>query len=79
MPGPPGPTGPEGRTGPAGPTGGEGPTGPPGVSAPLEIIAKIRRELQDTAHVLEIQFQRIAQLQADLDILRATLVKSARA
>lgn len=64
--------GPAGARGPAGPAG---PSGPAGESAPLRILATITQQIEVIQRDLEIQFKRTAQLQADLDNLRAHLAK----
>ena len=81
-----GPQGPKGSKGPQGarglqgvpglpgPPGQPGPTGPKGLPAPpLQIIAKLTKELAEVQQEIAIQFRRIAQLQADLDSLRIAL------
>jgi hypothetical protein len=58
-------------TGLPGPAGQPGKTGPIGLPAPpLQIIAKLTREVTEVQRELAIQFRRIAQLQADLDSQR---------
>jgi hypothetical protein len=69
-----------GARGAAGP---RGPTGPPGRAGEAEIDATVVRVieqlvagLEDVQGQLKIQFTRIAQLQAQLDHVRAALVKA---
>jgi hypothetical protein len=61
--------GPQGLTGRAGATGSRGVSGQSVI--PAEMIDKLAMELSEVQRTLEIQFARIAQLQAELDIMRA--------
>jgi hypothetical protein len=63
----PGPAGPRGSTGPAGPVGRTEPTPP---TLPLQVLARVAQQVEAIERDLQVQFQRIAQLQADLDTLR---------
>jgi hypothetical protein len=40
-----------------------------------EIINKIRQQVEQNARSLEVQFARMAQMQADLDLIKRTLAK----
>jgi hypothetical protein len=62
--------GPAGETGPSGPAG---PTGPAGTPASLLVIEKLTQELADVHRELAVQYKRIAQLQAELNNLRAVV------
>ena len=64
--GPPGQVGPQGESGPA---------GPPGPALPLQMLATMAQRIEVMQRDLEVQFKRTAQLQADLDTLRAHLAK----
>jgi Collagen triple helix repeat (20 copies) len=74
-PGARGRRGAQGVAGPAGARGPAGPAGPAGESAPLRILATITQQIEVIQRDLQIQFKRTAQLQADLDNLRAHLAK----
>jgi hypothetical protein len=54
----------QGRRGP------RGPVGPAGPGAPPDAIEQLMVQLESIQRSLAIQFERIAQLQADLDMLR---------
>jgi hypothetical protein len=62
----------QGATGPVGPAGPAGPAGP-GEGEALEAINQLGSQLSDIQRELKIQFTRIAELQADLDQIRADL------
>jgi Collagen triple helix repeat (20 copies) len=70
-----GPRGAQGLRGPQGATGATGPTGPAGASTPLVMLSTIVQHIEAIQRDLEVQFQRTAQIQADLDLLRAQLAK----
>ena len=40
------------------------------------VLARVTQELEDVQKTLKVQFTRIAELQAELDSLRAALTKS---
>jgi hypothetical protein len=61
--------GPQGLTGRAGAAGSRGVSGQSVI--PAGMIDKLAMELSEVQRTLEIQFARIAQLQAELDIMRA--------
>ena len=71
----PGPAGPTGLTGPTGPAGLVGRTGPTPPTLPLQVLARVAQQVEAIERDLQMQFQRIAQLQADLDTLRVHLTK----
>jgi hypothetical protein len=50
-----------------------GPRGESGSGVPFEIVEQLEIELKETQRSLEVQFTRIAQLQSELDSLRASL------
>ena len=63
-----------GTRGPRGARGAPGKQGPPGTPAPsADAIARLAEDLANTRHDLQVQFKRIAQLQAELDDLRANI------
>ena len=70
-----GPRGPRGAKGLPGLQGAPGPAGPPGAAAPLRILATITQQIEAIQRDLKTQFERAAQIQADLDLLRAQLSK----
>src|SRR5687767_15027442 len=70
LPGPPGLAGARGERGSRGERGAPGVSGIAGPIASPEVIKRIVVELEDIQHELKIQFTRIAQIQADLDMLR---------
>jgi ribosomal protein L15 len=74
----PGPAGPAGRTGPMGPAGPFGRTGPTPPTLPLQVLARVAQQIEAIERDLQVQFQRIAELQADLDTLRVHLAKEAQ-
>ena len=53
--------------------GNTGRTGPPGVAP--EVVQKILEDVIDLRRIAEIQFERLAQIQAQLDLLVASLTK----
>ena len=81
--------GPRGAKGAAGKVGATGPAGPPGPAGPqgergrtespqiVHAIAETRRALENIVHELKTQFERIAQIQAELDHLHAMIEPSA--
>ena len=70
-----GPRGPRGAQGLRGRQGPAGPAGRSGDPAPLRVLATMAQEIEAIQRDLQAQFQRIAQIQADLDLLRAQLSK----
>jgi collagen triple helix repeat protein len=87
-PGPRGPQGAQGRRGPVGargptgtlgrrgPIGKPGRTGPPGVQGPKqrnEVLEIMEKHFDDVYQQLEVQLKRMAQMQAQLDVLEATV------
>jgi collagen triple helix repeat protein len=87
-PGPRGPQGARGRRGPAGargptgtlgrrrPIGKPGRTGPPGVQGTQqrnEVLEIMEKHFDDVYQQLEVQLKRMAQIQAQLDVLEATV------
>ena len=73
-----GPRGLRGATGTAGPPGPPGPPDDRGAQAnnsALKMIEHFVTQLDDVQRDLKVQFMRIAQLRADFDQLRATLLK----
>jgi hypothetical protein len=60
-----------GKPGPRGAPGERGERGEQGSSAPLDVIDRLTTELGAAQRELRVQFTRIAQLQADLDQVRA--------
>ena len=68
-----GPRGATGHIGPVGPVGPQGERGLAGQGVPPDLLAKLAAELEETHAALQTQFVRIAQLQAELDVLRAKL------
>ena len=77
--GPRGTRGPKGKAGPQGRRGTQGipgPQGPAGASLPpVKLLATMEQQIEAIQRDLAVQFQRIAQLQADLDTLRTHLTK----
>jgi hypothetical protein len=76
----PGPRGLRGRQGPRGPRGAAGPRARDGqIIVELgKVLARVTQELEDVQSTLKVQFTRIAELQAELDGLRAALGKANR-
>ena len=68
------------QRGPRGPRGERGVRGEPGKidATALRVIARMAQELENAQRELRVQFTRIAQLQAELDLLRADLKESSR-
>ena len=57
-----------------GPRGWRGRQGPPGLSAPDgHALARLTADLIEAQDALQVQFKRIAQLQAEVDELRAKM------
>lgn len=75
--GSPGPSGPMGPRGPRGATGAAGARGQRGVAGtsrpaePIPVLNKLDEQMSEVQRTLEIQFSRIAQLQQQIDELRA--------
>lgn len=66
----------KGKRGPRGPRGQRGVRGPAGPGAPsTEAFNRLAADLIDAQDSLQVQFKRIAQLQAELDELRSQLRK----
>jgi hypothetical protein len=65
--------GPTGKPGARGPKGATGPRGPAGLATPdnQELVA-IGDQIERIHHELDVQMKRIGQLQADVDVIRAT-------
>ena len=79
-----GPRGPQGARGPTGPIGRRGKIGKPGRKGPLgvqgpnqrnDILERMETHFDDVYRQLEIQLKRMAQIQAELDILSAAVRK----
>lgn len=68
--GPAGPVGPQGRDGPRGKTG---KTGPKGAVAEPPSLELVNEQIDAIGHELSIQLQRMAQIQYQLDELRANV------
>ena len=64
---------PPSRSGLKGARGKTGPTGPPGVTP--DVLQKILDDVIDLRRIADIQFERLAQIQAQLDVLLASLTK----
>jgi hypothetical protein len=65
--------GPRGKPGKPGRRGARGERGEAGQGAPQHAVESLTAELERVERSLRIQFTRIAQLQAELDSLRASL------
>ena len=70
-----GATGPIGRRGKIGKPGSEGPAGVQGPNQPSDILEKMEIHFDDVYRQLEVQMKRMAQIQAELDILSAAVRK----
>ena len=68
-----GPTGQLGRRGPVGKPGRRGPVGVQGPQQQNEALEIMEKHLDDVYRQLEVQMKRMAQIQAELDILGATV------
>ena len=67
----------QGKQGKRGARGKQGRQGAPGVAAPNgEALARLTADLIEAQNELQVQFKRIAQLQAEVDELRADLRKT---
>jgi hypothetical protein len=70
-------TGPRGRRGATGPKGARGPQGTPGLVGPTgdagDVLEIVEKQIDDIHRELAAQMKRIAQLQHQLDELRATV------
>src|SRR3954453_363840 len=81
IPGPPGPVGRTGATGKTGATGRRGAAGKPVAAAPsipderMELLTLVEGQIEDIYKELDIQMKRMAQLQMQIDELRATVRK----
>ena len=71
--GPAGPAGPSGPQGPEGPRGKTGKTGPKGSDAELPSLELVNEQIDKIGHELRIQLQRMAQIQHQLDEVRANV------
>ena len=75
--GPSGPRGPAGQTGPRGPVGERGHRGPAGTAAlsagraPALAFIAVEEQIDGLKHELDVQLRRMAQVQEQLDQLRA--------
>ena len=70
-----GPTGPIGRRGKIGKAGRVGPVGVQGPNQRNDILEKMEIHFDDVYRQLDVQMKRMAQIQADLDILSAAVRK----
>jgi hypothetical protein len=70
-----GPTGPIGRRGKIGKPGRKGPVGIEGPNQRNDILEKMETHFDDVYRQLEVQLKRMAQIQAELDILSAAVRK----
>jgi hypothetical protein len=68
-----GATGKRGSRGKQGERGEQGERGAAGTSAPVQLLTAITKELEAAQRDLRVQFTRIAQLQAEVDVLRSEL------
>jgi hypothetical protein len=81
MPGPPGPAGPMGAAGKTGAKGARGPVGRVSAAAAsrqndrLEILALVEGQIDDIYKELDLQMKRMANLQVQIDDVRAKLRK----
>lgn len=76
--GPPGPTGPQGPIGPSGPAGPKGDRGEGRTNDEVQDVATLRQQLESVMKELKIQFERIAQIQQQLDHLDPKVRMAAR-
>jgi len=70
-----GATGPIGRRGKIGKPGSEGPVGVQGSNQRNDILEKMEMHFDDVYRQLDVQMKRMAQIQADLDLLSAAVRK----
>ena len=70
-----GPTGPIGRRGKIGKPGREGPVGVQGANQRSDVLEKMEIHFDDVYRQLEVQMKRMAQIQAELDLLSAAVKK----
>jgi hypothetical protein len=82
LPGPPGPAGPtgargeRGQVGARGATGATGKTGAIGKTAPLDrrtLLRNVNMQIEDIYKQLDLQLKRMAQIQRQVDDLRASV------
>ena len=66
-------TGPIGRRGSIGKPGTRGPHGVPGPAQQNDVLDKVMTHFDDVYRQLEIQMTRMGQIQAQLDVLAATV------
>ena len=75
--GPRGPAGPRGRPGLKGPRGAIGPEGPAGHAASSakgsDVLEIVETQIDEIHHELDAQMKRLAQMQQQVDELRATV------
>ena len=70
-----GATGPIGRRGKIGKPGRKGPVGVQGANQQNDVLEKMETHFDDVYRQLEVQMKRMAQIQAELDILSAAVRK----
>ena len=68
-----GPAGAKGATGATGVGGARGEAGPVGPDNHLNVLVSVHDQIDRIHHELDVQMKRMAQLQAELDEVRATL------